>query len=270
MQNKKYVLMFLLSILFKIFAQNQFIKVYGTGSIERALCLSNTREGYIFSGYQAENTTAPHYITLGKCDMMGNLLWYEIISAPNIYDARPYSIIMSSDSSYTIGGYFEDNLTRDFFILKTNRQGNILWANAIGGGDEDMGISLIETTDKGYIMIGHTWSFGVGLNDFMIIKLDSEGNLKWAETIGGYNNEIGMSIIQTNDGGFALLGNTHSFGAGGSDFLLVKLDLEGNLEWAKTLGGADWEAPMYKSLFQTRGGGIYNYRIYYEFRSRIL
>ena len=71
-------------------------------------------------------------------------------------------------------------------------------------------------------MAGTTESFGAGEYDFWLVRADENGDSLWSRSFGGMNNEWSSSIIQTGDGGFSLTGNTESFGAGSSDFWLVK------------------------------------------------
>jgi hypothetical protein len=104
--------------------------------------------------------------------------------------------------------------------------------------NEDLGHSLIQTSDGGYVIAGYTKSFGAGDWDVYIVKLDATGNLQWTRTIGGPENEdLSNSLIQTSDGGYAIAGSTKSFSAGEDDVYVVKLDADGNLQWTKTIGG---------------------------------
>src|SRR5690242_4399520 len=82
---------------------------------------------------------------------------------------------------------------------------------------------------------GYSSSYGAGNNDVYIIMLDSTGSLKWAKTVGGKMDDEATSIIQTNDGGYAITGFTNSFGAGSYDVYFIKLDSLGNS--CNTLGG---------------------------------
>ena len=115
--------------------------------------------------------------------------------------------------------------------------GSPFWAKTFGGRNHDEAYSIQQTSDGGYIVAGFTGSFGAGSDDLLIIKLDSEGNLSWAKTFGGRNHDEAYSIQQTSDGGYIVAGFTGSFGAGSDDLLIIKLDSEGNLSWAKTFGG---------------------------------
>ena len=99
----------------------------------------------------------------------------------------------------------------------------------IGGLYEDAGNSIIQTSDGGYAITGWTASFGAGLRDVYVVKLDGSGNLQWTRTIGGADWDDGHSIIQTSDGGYAIAGETESFGAGLEDIYVLKLDSNGNI-----------------------------------------
>jgi hypothetical protein len=89
------------------------------------------------------------------------------------------------------------------------------FCKTISGPENEWGNSLIQTSDGGYAIAGTTTSFGAGLSDAYLVKLDANGNLQWTKTIGGKNFEDGYSLIQTSDGGYVIAGQTNSFGAGG-------------------------------------------------------
>ena len=111
----------------------------------------------------------------------------------------------------------------------------------------------IQTKDGGYALAGYTNSFGAGGKDFWIVKVDTVGNQQWNKTYGGPSDEVAYSVIQTKDGGYALAGYTNSFGAGGKDFWIVKVDTVGNQQWNKTYGGPSDEVAY--SVIQTKDGG---------------
>jgi hypothetical protein len=111
------------------------------------------------------------------------------------------------------------------------------FAKTIGGSADDVASSIIQSSDGGYVVAGYTQSFGAGGWDFYVVKLDSSGNVIWTKTIGGGSDDVARSIIQSSDGGYVVAGWTNSFGAGGWDFYVVKLDANGNVVWTKTIGG---------------------------------
>jgi hypothetical protein len=99
------------------------------------------------------------------------------------------------------------------------------------------GFSIQQTTDGGFIMLGKIDSIGAGNSDIYLIRLDYKGDTLWTKIYGGPQFDRGNHILQTSDGGFIFVGYTHSFGAGDADFLVVKTDSAGNIQWNKTYGG---------------------------------
>jgi hypothetical protein len=188
-----------------------------------------------------------------KLDAKGNLQWTKTIGGEN--DDRGSSLIQTSDGGYAIAGStrsFGEGWT-DVYVIKLDAKGNLQWTKTIGGGDRDEGHSLIQTSDGGYAIAGTTYSFGAGSGDVYLVKLDANGNLQWTKTIGGPKSDWGESLIQTSDGGYAIAGNTESFGAGSKDVYVIKLDANGNLQWTKTIGGPKYQEGF--SLIQTSDGG---------------
>jgi hypothetical protein len=164
------------------------------------------------------------------------------------------SLIQTSDGGYAIAGrtYSFGAGLSDVYVVKLDSNGNLQWTKTIGGPHHEEGNSLIQTADGGYAIAGATTSFGAGLLDVYVVKLDANGNLQWTKTIGGPESEEGVSLIQTSDGGYAIAGLTQSFGAGEDDVYVVKLDANGNLQWTKTIGGPESEEGV--SLIQTSDG----------------
>jgi len=120
--------------------------------------------------------------------------------------------------------------------VKTDASGNHQWNQTYGGTNIDLGLSVLQTSDSGYILLGYTSSFGAGLEDFWLVKTDASGNHQWNQTYGGTDYDHGFSVQQTSDNGYILLGGTTSFGAGDFDFWLVKVggkeaDLVGRSAW---------------------------------------
>jgi len=165
------------------------------------------------------------------------------------------SLIQTSDGGYAIAGYTNSFGAGDYdvYFVKLDAKGNLQWTKTIGQEGSEGGESLIQTADGGYAIAGYTNSFGAGETDVYVVKLDAHGNLQWTKTIGGPEIDLGHSLIQTADSGYAIVGKTNSFGAGDYDVYVVKLDAKGNLQWTKTIGGPDYESGT--SLIQTSDGG---------------
>ena len=133
-------------------------------------------------------------------------------------------------------------------------KGQVTFQKACGGSSTDWGFCSQQTTDRGYITVGKTQSAGAGQEDVSLIKFDSVGSIVWSKTYGGLDSESGVSVQQTIDGGFIIVGDCYSFGTGFIDILLLKTDANGNLQWSKTFGESLEERG--RSVRQTSDGGF--------------
>jgi len=129
----------------------------------------------------------------------------------------------------------------------------ILWQQTYGGNANDVCFSVTGTLDGGYALGGYTLSFGARGEDVYMVKVDENGEFEWDARFGGNSDDECRSIVQTADSGYALSGLTESFGQGGSDSYLIKLNEEGEEEWSQTYGGHGTEWAV--SLIQTLDGG---------------
>ena len=155
----------------------------------------------------------------------------------------------------------------DYWLIKLDSNGILLWQKCIGGSDKDSATCLIQTKDSGYAICGYSWSDDgdvAGNNyhysaDFWVVKLSSQDSIQWQKTYGGYQDDKAYSIIQTYEGGYMVAGNTMSPDGnvtgyhGATDYWIIKLDSLGNLIWNKCYGGSGDETA--KSIVQTFDGG---------------
>jgi hypothetical protein len=103
------------------------------------------------------------------------------------------------------------------------------WQKAYGGNQGDYGQSIYRTSEGGYIVAGSTLSFGAGNSDGWVLKLDANGNIQWQKAYGGANWDWLYAIRQTLDGGYLTAGQTSSFGAGGFDVWVSRMEKDGNM-----------------------------------------
>jgi hypothetical protein len=104
-----------------------------------------------------------------------------------------------------------------------------------GNGQEEAN-SIILTQDSGYAIVGRTFVFGSNY-DMYVMKINQHGHLEWATSIGGPDNDFGVAIVQTPDGGYLAGARSGSFLGGGSVILLVRLDPEGSVLWQRAIRG---------------------------------
>jgi len=230
-------------------------RTFGGTSWDYAQSITQTTDGgYAVAGLTKSFGAGLDDFLILKLNSDGSVAWARTFGGTS-YDGA-FSIIQTTDGGFVVAGYTESYGAgqEDFLVLKLNSDGSVVWARTFGGTDYDVVRSIIQTTDGGYAVAGYTRSFGAGDYDFLVLKLNPDGSLAWARTFGGTNGDWVLSISQTTDGGYAVAGITESFGAGGSDFLVLKLNPDGSLAWARTFGGTDYDYAY--SITQTTDGGF--------------
>lgn len=253
--------------------------------------LESQDSGFIIAGNTGYTSAYGRDICLIKLNSAGDTIWTKIYAGPSLayYRAEANEIIHTSDGGYAITGNERGSWDKDVFLIKTDSNGNVQWSKSYGGSDDDVGLSLKQTEEGGFVITGYTSSFGNGSRDvyllkvnsngsllwtrtyggifwdfanhievtndngfvvtgcssnnvtgfdLFIMKTDSSGNTVWANTYGGDEDEVGISVKQINDGSYIVTGYTNSYGLGQTDVYLVKTDSNGNALWSNTYGGA--------------------------------
>ena len=126
------------------------------------------------------------------------------------------------------------------------------WIKTYGGSLADTANAIQQTSDGGYIVAGSTGSDRYSYHAW-VVKLDGDGSVLWEKIYGGTGNDHARAVQQTSDGGYIVAGYTYSFGAGGVDAWVFKLDGSGSVLWEKTYGrtGNDYA----QAVHQTSDGG---------------
>ncbi|HEY3293858.1 MAG TPA: T9SS type A sorting domain-containing protein [bacterium] len=241
----------------QMFAQPQpdtlWTRTYGGNQWDIAQSVQQTLDGgYVLAGYSDSYGAGDLDFYVVKTDSQGTALWSHHYGGDN--DELGYDIQQTPDSGFVVvgsstpwGGH------SDVSLVKTNSQGVVSWTRSYGGSGDDYAVALERTADSGFVMAGHTTSFGTGLGNMYVVKTNANGDTLWTRSFGGGGNDGASSIQQTADGGYVIAGFTLSFGAGFRDIYVVKTDGAGDTLWTRTYGGRQDDNAY--SIRQTADGG---------------
>ncbi|MBK9456423.1 MAG: hypothetical protein IPO24_12980 [Bacteroidetes bacterium] len=216
-----------------------------------------------------------------KLDAAGTIVWQNTIGGNG--DDQLSQFHQTTDGGYIIGGYSKSGISGDkseatignydYWIVKLNSSGTIVWQNTIGGGGIDRLYSIDETSDGGFILGGTSSSVisgdktepKIGENDYWVIKINSVGNIVWQNVIGGTMDDQLRAIEQTADGGYIVGGYSNSGISGDktepaldneipytSDYWIIKLNSSGAITWQNTIGG--YGDDIFNDIHQTSDG----------------
>jgi predicted secreted protein len=199
-------------------------ETYGGLFDDRAYSVVQTADGgYALAGYTFSSGVNGSF-WLVKTDGDGIEQWNKWYGG-NDYEYC-LSMVQTSDEGYSLAGYREEASgagSSDFWLVKVDSSGIVQWDEMYGGSGSELARAVVQTKDGGYALAGSTDSLGAGWEDFWVVKADSSGTLQWNETYGGAEFDYASSLVQTGEGGYAVAGTTESSGAGGYDFMLVKI-----------------------------------------------
>ncbi len=265
---------------FKFEGQVMWSKTYGGSQEETTGGVIGTPDGGVIVVGHSNSTDGDvnkqynfRDIWVTKLDKEGAVVWSKIIGGSG--EDFGTSIIKTNDSNYVISGYTgsaDHDVPRnlgmhDFFIIKINESGTILWSKAYGFSGHDHAHKIIQTRDGGFFIAGFAeysglsgqgnngeghqmgrGTYGVsvqhGVGEFFGIKLNAQGESQWFRYYGGTQNERVNDIVEANDGGIVMVGYTESSdfdvheSRGSYDYWVIKIDEMGHLHWKKNYGGS--------------------------------
>ncbi len=229
-------------------------RAYGGSDWDCCLSCQQTFDGgYIFAGGTMSFGVLME-VFLVKTDAEGDTLWTRTIGGGG-YDCA-YDIKQTIEGGYVITGNYDSpgGYSNDVYIVKTDANGDTLWTRTYGYGSNsvEIGRSIQQTDDLGYIVAGYTAPYGAQLVNVWLLKTDANGDTLWTKQYGGPDWDGAFSVQQTTDDGYIITGFTKSFG-NEYDIWLLKTDSNGDTLWTGIYGGDGWEVGNF--VQQTRDGG---------------
>ncbi len=220
--------------------------------------------GYLLAGASYNPTTLQDAWAM-KLSSDGNIVWQKNYGANLPDSARTVHLLDSGDfilvgSTRSFGAG-----SNDVWVLKLDVDGNLIWQKTYGGNGNDWALGSDLTTDSGIVLAGYTDSFGAGMTDAWVVKLDLNGNITWQKTFGLANNDQAWSVVQIQDGGYIIGGYYSIFDqiTLNTDGWLMKLNSDGSLVWEKGYGGSmndEVRALVETTDHQILASGILDYK----------
>jgi len=256
--------------LVKLDAQGNFLweKSFGFSGHDHAYSIIQTSDGGFFmTGFldvtasggagNDRNQITRHGIGefwCHKLDVQGNIEWRKYFGGTN--NDRSFDVVQANDGGYVITGFSESddfdindaNGSYDYWVIKLNSIGTLVWEKALGGSGIDQSRSIVKTLDNGYLIAGNSFSddghisTNLGGSDFWLVKISDDGNIIWSNNYGGSGFDYATSIKSAKDG-FVISGYSQSSDGdlvsnyGGNDYWVLKINEIGAITWQKNFGG---------------------------------
>lgn len=232
----------------------EFAKTYGdTVNSEQAIHAIRTNDnGFLIMGQSVVPPSVSADMYVVKTDSAGNLEWEQYYGGSNFEGA--YSAVQTPDTGYLILGWTQSfgNRQEDFYLIKTDKQGNQQWQKTYGNSGIDIGLSICALADSNYLLTGGA---GNGNSSSGVIrKIDAQGNIIWSKTHKHENNIYNelWDIVELTDGSLVSTGGTD---IGNNAGWLLKTDSAGNKLWSRMYNKND-DTDLFYDLIATADGGF--------------
>lgn len=213
------------------FGNKEWENAYGGDSVDWGYSVAQTAdEGYLIVGKTRSFGAGKYDILIVKTDRNGLEEWSDTYGG--MYYDEAFSIWPTTDDGYVVTGYsmVEDGGDYRVILLKLNCLGKEEWFKTITGQGYAIGRSIKECIDGGFIIAGENFVTNNNENA-ILLKTDQDGAILWSKSFGGIDTDIAESVLQTFDNGYLLTGRTYNKEKGVFDFLLVKTDRNGLVDY---------------------------------------
>jgi hypothetical protein len=251
----------------------------GSGNDNLAQIIETPEGGFLCIGFtdssdgDITNAQGMTDLWVSKLDFAGNVIWKKNYGGS--YMDWGNSICLCNDGNYivagTVGSPDKDvsdyKGSVDFWVIKIDIGGNIIWKKIFGGTGPDYLTHIIKTSDGGYAMTGYSSStnedflYNRGGQDIWLVKINSEGTLQWTNSFGGSLDDISRSLLEDRQGNFVIVGESYSFDLDASenhngywtrDYIAIKTNNLGQKIWSRCYGGNSEEYA--RNIAQTTDG----------------
>jgi len=230
-------------------------KTYPCGYGSEFRYIINLEDGFLLVGNQFNSDIDPNGYVV-KIDPEGEMLWSSILGGEETVE-RLFGAAKGQDGFLLAGlaQTADNDGSSQVWLIKIDENGKIVWNKTYGWTMDDAARAVAATDDNAFVVAGYTNSLGNGNYDFLALKIDNNGNFLWNHTYGGTESDKAYAITPAKNG-FVIAGDTRSLGAGESDALIIKIDIQGNKMWEKAVGGSGFDVPTYISALKNGEGFV--------------
>jgi hypothetical protein len=209
--------------------------------------------GYLFAGYTFSFGAGGEDFYVVETNGNGDTLRTRTYGGSSDDEAR--SVVLTDDSGYAIAGTTSSYGagSRDFYVVRTNANWDTVWTRTYGGAGFDAAQAIAPAMDGGFVIAGITLSFGAGNRDVYLVRINGVGDTIRTRAYGGSNYDEASYVHPTSDSGFVIAANTYSFGPGGQNVWILKINPNLDTLWTRTYGGSGEDYAI--SVQQTMDGG---------------
>jgi hypothetical protein len=210
--------------------------------------------GYIILGYTESFGSGSSDVYLIKTNALGDMEWEKVFGGEA--GDWGWSVKRTADNGFIIAGTTKSFgvSVNDIYLVKTDSFGDLTWQKTIGDEKWDGGYSVQQTSDGGYIIAGDTYSIYSAKSDVFLLKTNGSGTQSWFKIFGDERQDRGKSVLQTDDGGYFIVGAKEHYNDNSFDVYLIKTNSSGDLEWEMSLGEPLFDHGQFMS--QTSDGGL--------------
>ena len=214
-----------------------------------------TDGGFIIAGFTGSNGSGGNDAWLIKTNSNGIQTWSKTLGDSGLQELE--AVVQTSDGGYAAVGinYTAGTQYYDIYLVRLNSNGDSLWTKNIGGQSYEIGNSIQQTADGGFIIGGQTYSYGNLDGDFFMVKTDANGNVQWQKTYANAGLQEAHYVQIAATGGYLLVGDADSLanGLGDTDIWLIRTDTNGDTLWTAVYGGTKKDGG--KTIENTSDGG---------------
>jgi hypothetical protein len=220
-------------------------RTYGDTTNDVGLFVQEVSQGgFIVAGYTTSSSAGGTDAYLIRTNSTLDTLWTRTYG-DSTYEYG-YSVDETQDGGFILAGQknYSGGVEPDIFLVRTDSLGNTLWTKTYGDTLADVAYSVRELPDGSFIVAANKDNSISGIYDVYLMKLNAAGDTVWTKTYGDSLTDFARSLEVTSDGGFIIVGQTYSFGAGEYDIYLIRTDSSGDTLWSQAFGYSSSEIGM--------------------------